>query len=51
MKLVSEQRFFAGDMLYEEGEVEGSIVDNHCGYYFTSSSYSEGVALGVGEHL
>ena len=51
MRLVREQRFFAGDVLFGEGELEGSPTDNHCAYYFTASAYREAVALGVGEHL
>jgi CRP-like cAMP-binding protein len=51
MKEVKEERHFAGDVFYTEGEVENYTPNNHCVYFFTSDHYKQSVVLGVGNHV
>lgn len=51
MKKIREIRYFAGDILYIEGEDEGYKNDNHCAYCFIDATYSQSVILGMGEPL
>lgn len=51
MKEIKEERHFAGDVFYREGEIESLRPGNHCAYFFTHEHYKQSVVLGVGNQI
>lgn len=48
MKDIIEERHYIGDLLYAASELDQSLPNGHCVYFFTKEIYAEAVMLGAG---